>query len=76
MYSIFDTGASAIVFPKTYFTQLLSSLYGTMVGDEYELAQGYVVTKCYSDFPTLFFLFDGKWLSVDPSEYVVDISEG
>ena len=47
-----------------------------MVGDEYELAQGYVVTKCYSDFPTLFFLFDGKWLSVDPSEYVVDISEG
>ena len=76
VYSIFDTGASAIVFPKTYFSQLLTQLYATMVGDEYELAQGYVVTKCYSDFPTLYFLFDGKWLSVDPSEYVVDISEG
>jgi len=76
VYSIFDTGASAIVFPKTYFAQLLTQVYGTMVGDEYELAAGYVVTKCYNDFPTLFFLFDGKWLSVEPSEYVVDISEG
>lgn len=46
-----------------------------MSGDEYEIAQGYVVSKCYSDFPTIQFLFADKWVSLDPSEYVVDISD-
>ena len=53
----------------------MGQIYSTMSGDEYELANGYVVTKCYDDFPSLHFLFDDKWLTVDPSEYVVDISD-
>lgn len=46
-----------------------------MSGNEYELAQGYVISKCYEDFPVVSFLFDDKWLQVHPDEYVVDISE-
>ena len=46
-----------------------------MEGDEYELANGYVVTKCYDDYPPVFFLFDEKWVGVYPDEYVVDISD-
>ena len=46
-----------------------------MGGNEYELADGYVVSKCYEDFPTLYFLFDGYWVGVYPDEYVVDVSE-
>jgi len=46
-----------------------------MAGNEYALAEGYVVTKCYEDFPPVHFLFGDRWVSVYPDEYVVDISE-
>ena len=75
VYSIFDTGSSAIIFPKDYFTGFLVELYSQMDGDEYELASGYVMSKCYEDFPTLYFMFDGRWIAVDPDDYVVDISD-
>ena len=75
VYSIFDTGSSAIIFPKDYFTGFLVELYSQMDGDEYEMASGYVISKCYEDFPTLYFMFDGRWITVDPDEYVVDISD-
>ena len=75
VYSVFDTGSGVIVLPKVYFAQLITQLYKMMVGDEYEIVEGYVATKCHDDFPTLYFLFDGQWLSLDPSEYVIDISE-
>ena len=75
VYSIFDTGSSAIIFPRAYFARFLVELYSGMGGDEYELASGYVMSKCYPDFPTLYFMFDGRWVSVDPEEYVVDISD-
>ena len=75
VYSMFDTAASAIIFPKFYFEQVLYEIFNSMGGDEYELADGYVISKCYEDFPIVYFLFNDKWLAVDPADYVVDISE-
>lgn len=75
VYSIFDTGASAIVFPKYYFGQVLKEMFSEMGGDEYEVADGYVISKCYDDFPVIYFMFGDKWVSVDPADYVVDISD-
>ena len=75
VYSIFDTGASAIIFPKEYFKNFLKKLYSEIDGDEYEVASGYVVTKCYEDFPTIQFLLGSKWVTIDADEYVVDISD-
>ena len=46
-----------------------------MEGDEYELASGYVMSKCYDDFPILYFMFGNKWVSIEPEEYVIDISD-
>ena len=46
-----------------------------MAGNEHELTYGYVMSKCYNDFPVLHFLFDRKWLAVHPQDYVVDVSE-
>lgn len=74
MYSIFDTGASAILLPKAFFKNFLTELYKGMAGKEFEVNSGYVISKCYEDFPTLYFMFDNQWLSIAPSEYVVDIS--
>lgn len=50
-------------------------MFEEMGGDEYEVAEGYVISKCYDDFPMLYFLFNTKWVAVDPADYVVDISD-
>ena len=56
VYSIFDSGASAIIFPQDYFSNFLETLFTGMAGNsEYEVAAGYVLTKCYDDFPSVFF---------------------
>lgn len=75
IYSMFDTGSSQIIIPQHYFAAFLEELYSQMEDKEYELADGYVVSKCYDDFPTVNFLFDGYWVSIDADEYVVDISK-
>ena len=75
VYSIFDSGASALIFPKEYFKRFLSAMFAQMADNEYEVNEGYVLTRCYSDFPTLFFMFDNKWVTIEPHEYLVDISE-
>lgn len=75
VYSMFDTGATAIIFPKYYFQQVIMEIFSEMGGNEYEISSGYVITKCYEDFPSLHFLFNDKWVAVDPADYVVDISE-
>ena len=51
VYSIFDTGASAIIFPNYYFDQVIQEMFSEMGGDEYEVTDGYVISKCYDDFP-------------------------
>jgi len=38
-------------------------------------SSGNIFAKCDSNFPALFFLFSGTWLEVDPSDYLVDVSE-
>lgn len=46
-----------------------------MKDDEYEVNSGYVLTRCYTDFPTIYFMFDNKWITIEPHEYLVDISD-
>lgn len=74
-YSIFDTGASALIFPKDYFKRFLNEMFKSMADDEYEINDGYVLTRCYEDFPTLYFMFDNQWITIEPHEYLVDISD-
>jgi len=46
-----------------------------MEDKEYELKDGYVISKCYKDFPAIHFLFGELWVSVYADEYMVDLSE-
>lgn len=75
IYSIFDSGASALIFPKIFFKSYLKEIFKVTDDNEYEINSGYVLTRCYDDFPTLYFMFDNKWITIKPHEYVVDISE-
>ena len=46
---------------------------GEDLGAEYVDGQGYYV-KCDMAYPDLHFLFDRTWLTVQPDDYVRDIS--
>ena len=74
IYTMFDTASSQIILPQAYFPAFLEELFRNMADKEYELADGYVVSKCYDDFPNVQFLFDGHWIDVEPRDYVVDVS--
>ena len=62
MYSIFDSGATAVILPQYYFTQVLGLIYAEIDRPEYEVQNNYVVTKCDYELPDLFFMFAGQWL--------------
>ena len=46
-----------------------------MADSEYELKDGYVISKCYEDFPPIHFLFGEHWVNVYADEYVFDLSD-
>ena len=74
IYSIFDTGSNAIYIAKIYYASFVKKLFEVVGGDTWRLKDGFLTTDCY-EFPPLYFLFDGYWLKVDPSDYVADWSE-
>ena len=74
LYTIFDTGTAVINFSALYFDDFIERIFAKIGGTDYEVVQGHVVTKCYGNFPNLYFMFDQQYIEVRPSEYVKDIS--
>ena len=74
IYSIIDTGLNGIMISGAYHKSLIDYIYRYIGDDEYETYEGYVITKCYSNFPPLYLMFQNYWVKVDPDEYVIDVS--
>ena len=74
MYTIIDTGSSALIVSHYFFEDLIKRIYSYIGDDEYKITNGYVYTRCYKNFPNLYFMFDGYWIEVLPEEYVWDTS--
>ena len=74
MYTIIDTGSSALIFSEFYFEYVIELIFDYVGDDEYAIKYGYVFTRCYNNFPPLYFMFDGYWIEVLPEEYVWDTS--
>ena len=74
VYSIFDTGASSIILSNYYFDVVLLKIYAEIGDNQYEVRNGYVMTKCYNNFPTIFFMFQNTWFAVKAEDYVIDVS--
>ena len=74
VYSIFDTGLGAIMISGTYFDDLVEYIFRYVGGDDYQVYEGFIFSKCYSNFPDLYFMFQEKWVKVDADEYVFDVS--
>lgn len=58
-----------------YHADLINYIFRYVGDNQYEVYSGYVLSKCYSNFPDLYFLFNNHWLMVKADEYVVDASE-
>ena len=74
MYSIIDTGSSALILSSYFFKDIIKKIYKYVGDDEYVIRTGYVFTRCYDNFPNLYFMFDGHWIEIRPEEYVWDTS--
>lgn len=56
LYAIFDSGSSTINVPAKYFANFIDLIFEQMAdGSEYKVVEGFVMTKCYTDFPDLWF---------------------
>ena len=74
LYSILDTGTSALNFSYHYYDDFISKIFEYVGGDDYVVQQGIVITRCYGNFPSLYFMFNDMWIEIKPNEYVKDIS--
>ena len=74
MYTIIDTGSSALIVSNYFFKDLIKLIFDKVGDDEYVFKGGYVYTRCYDNFPPIYFMFDGYWIEVLPEEYVWDSS--
>ena len=73
VYSIIDTGSNGIYYSALYYEALIRKIFEYVQGETWAMRDEIVNTLCY-DFPSLFFMFDNKWIEVRPEDYVVDIS--
>lgn len=76
MFSVIDTGSSAINFSTLYYEDFINKIFEKVGGTEYQFEQGLIVTQCYNNFPKLHFMFSERFIQVDPEDYVIDVSEG
>ena len=74
LYSILDTGSSAINFSSLYFEDYIAKIYEYIGTTAYDYTDGIVTSQCFSNFPDLWFLFSNKWIRVASKDYVVDVS--
>jgi len=58
IYTIFDTGLSAMMISGAYFEDLITRIFKYMGATNYRIENGYVLCDCYSDFPPLYFMFE------------------
>ena len=74
MYTILDTGTSALNFSFHFFDDFISKIFEYVGGDDYIVQSGIVITRCYGNFPSIYFMFDDMWIEIKPNEYIKDIS--
>ena len=73
IYTIIDTGSSAIFYSALYYEAFIRKLFKYVGGETWAMKEGAINTRCY-DFPPIYLMFDNKWIMVSPDDYVVDWS--
>jgi len=76
-YSIIDTGSTAIMISSVYFESLILNIFARVPEANWQFneREGVVVTECNHEYPSVFFLFDGKWIEAAAKDYVFAIDD-
>ena len=72
LYSILDTGSSSLMIGQMYYDSLIRNIMeraGSGVAWQYQRDYR-VLTQCDADLPSIYFMFDSKWLEVSPRDYL------
>ena len=73
MYSILDTGASAIYISSLWFDSFMDVLE-EVAGTRLEPYEGRTYARCVNSFPPIFFQMGGHWVELAVKDYVIDVS--
>ena len=76
LYTIFDTGTNDILISETYFMNVVHTIFEKVGGKDWTFTGGILYSRCYNNFPSIFFDVSGKLVELRPQDYVVDISRG
>ena len=77
VYTVFDTSSNIIELPKHIYADYVDGLFFSagLLGTGSEATEkGGMVAQC-GQYPELHFMFSNTWITVDPKDYVVDISD-
>ena len=66
VYTIFDTGSSDILISKIYFMDFVKKIFNKVGGKDWSFKNGVLYSKCYNNFPSLFFAVNDKWIQLRP----------
>ena len=69
-YSIIDTGSTALMISSLYYEAYIQQIMARVPDVFWEYKNDLVYTDCAAEFPKLWFMFDQRWLEVDPKDYV------
>jgi hypothetical protein len=72
LYSIIDTGSTALVISALYYESLITNLFIEAGVDDWKYEQGLVVTPCNYSLPSVFFLIDKYWVEARAADYLYD----
>jgi len=72
LYSIIDTGVPTIMISSVYYEALIKKIFASVSGASWQFdeSDGTVVTSCEHEWPSLFFMFDGRWIEAAGKDYV------
>lgn len=74
VYTVFDTAAKDIMISDLWFESFVEAFMEAAGVSDYSNTDGQLLAKCTSNFPNLYFLVNGNWLTVLPDHYKVETS--
>ena len=54
---------------------MVTKIFEKVGGKDYKMMNGLLYSKCYNNFPNIFFAIGGRWIELRPEDYVSDISQ-
>jgi hypothetical protein len=75
LYSIIDTGSTALVISVVWYESLIRNLFDYAGIDDWQYTQGVILTKCAYELPPIFFQIDGKWVEARAKDYMFDYNK-